>query len=96
MMKDRGSQVASTIGQLREVGAEVDARQGQFTGVKLSAVDAKQLVEQRRRERIAAQKAVRPSSAAAPAPSGPAAPTAEEGGLAAAKRRARERFESDQ
>ncbi len=97
MLQDRGARAETTIGQLREVEAEVEAREADYAGARLTTADARRIVQERRRQRAAAQSATGGQRQPPPAPpSRPPEPApADQGGLAAAKRRAKERFDAD-
>jgi hypothetical protein len=96
-VRDRGAQVARTIGTLRTIGVQEPSA----TGPVLSDQDAEALTraaaDRRRQMRLAEISALRGRGVA---PSGEARPEARQAeekpsGLSAAKRRARERFEEE-
>ncbi|MGD9689327.1 MAG: VWA domain-containing protein [Phycisphaerales bacterium] len=101
MVRDRGARAATAAGQLRRVGEALAAREAPVPSAQLSTDDARRIVLERRRERAArAKQSARDTSIQPGAEKRePPAPTRDEpspeGGLAAAKRRARERFEGE-
>ncbi len=71
-VRDRSAQVAGTVAALREKEAEFDVKQDAQATVRLSARDAKRIVEERRQKMIAEQRAkLRGAGRKGPAPSGP-------------------------
>ncbi len=56
-VRDRSREAAATIGALREVEQQVEARNASVDGARLTAADARKIVEARNRELLAAQRA---------------------------------------
>jgi Mg-chelatase subunit ChlD len=95
-LRGRAEEAAATIAALRQTGEQVEARQEVFADKRLSDEDARRIIaEQRDRRRAAKWTQPPPAPGDAPVVEQPAEQPADptnEGGLMAAKRRARERF----
>jgi len=81
-VRDRGEQVAGTVAALREREAEFEARQEAQGGARLTARDARKIIEERREQMIAQQRAAQRARAGGASSPPPAPPKADGGGAA--------------